>query len=103
MSLTSDCSAAQLLLMYETLLTRLPSARRRKDEFAKADLKPRSQKTKEWQQKKKKEQEADGYRDRAKERRTGKEGDFSAAEKLLEVSELRWRERGRLAKGAARG
>lgn len=48
-------------------------------------MKPRSQKTKEWQQKKKDQKEADGYRDRAKERRLGKEGDFSAAEKLLEV------------------
>lgn len=74
-----------MLILHTRRLTRERGVRR-KDESAKPELKPRSQKTKEWQQKKKEQQDADGYRDRAKERRLGKEGDFSAAEKLLEVS-----------------
>lgn len=60
----------------------------RKDEFKKPELKPRSQsqKTKEWKAKKEAEADKEGYRDRAKERRQGLEGDFLAAEKLLQVS-----------------
>lgn len=54
-----------------------------KDEFKKPEFKPRAKKFK------KKDDggaEADGaYRDRAAERRGGKDGDFSAAERLLEV------------------
>lgn len=60
----------------------LTLVRGRKEEYKKPEFKPRAPDKKKF---KKKESKDDAYRDRAAERRGGKDGDFSAAERLLEV------------------